>query len=111
MRVRFTLPSIAAADAKSPRWHALTNAVEEEQLTNSSSSRRGPARRSGDSLFSLAQLTDFRVWRTLPDVVATERETYLSAHDFREVFAMDREEFAKLPKWRRDYLKKKHSLF
>jgi len=101
MRVRFSLPSIMSIDA----------AAEGEQHANSGTGR-GPDHMSGDGgLYTLSQLSDFRVWRTLPDVVPTERETYLSSCDFREVFAMDKEEFAKLPRWRRDCMKKGHGLF
>jgi len=61
--------------------------------------------------YSLAQLTDNKVWRTLPDVAPTQREKYLSPRDFQEVFRMSKEEFEKLPRWKRDWMKQSRALF
>merc|ERR1712032_371005 len=61
--------------------------------------------------YTLAQLTDFRIWRKFPSVIPTERETYLSPRVFRELFSMPKEEFAELPRWKRDSLKRRHGLF
>lgn len=61
--------------------------------------------------YTLEELTDKRTWEKLPDVVATERETYLLDDVFNELFGMPKAEFAKLPKWKRDTTKKKHNLF
>jgi hypothetical protein len=61
--------------------------------------------------YTLAQLTDFRIWRKLPNVKPTEREIYLSPRIFKELFSMQKEEFAELPRWKRDSLKRRHGLF
>ena len=55
--------------------------------------------------FSLAQLSDPSVWRNLP-VNKKHREFYLSATAFMRVFNLSREDFLKLPKWRRQQKKK-----
>jgi len=60
---------------------------------------------------TLAQLTDFRIWRKLPSVKPTEREIYLPPRVFKELFSMQKEEFAELPRWKRDSLKRRHGLF
>jgi len=46
-----------------------------------------------------------------PQVDSTQREKYLSVQDFQTIFAMDRDSFDKLPKWKRVSLKKKAGLF
>jgi len=61
--------------------------------------------------YTLAQLTDFRIWRKLPNVIPTERETYLAPRVFKELFSMAKEDFADLPRWKRDSLKRRHGLF
>lgn len=60
--------------------------------------------------FTLEQLTDRRLWENL-GVKASERETYLPGAIFEKLFGMQKQEFAKLPKWKRDNLKRKHDLF
>jgi len=60
--------------------------------------------------FGLEDLQDKKTWLKL-GVEPAERETYLSPEDFQEVFKMDKESFAKLPKWKRDNLKKRALLF
>mmetsp|Transcript_10175 Transcript_10175/g.19237 ORF Transcript_10175/g.19237 Transcript_10175/m.19237 type:complete len:298 (-) Transcript_10175:48-941(-) len=60
--------------------------------------------------YSLEQLTQSKVWRNL-DVTPTAREFFLSDDDFRSLFEIDREAYAKLPKWKQVSLKKKHNLF
>jgi len=60
--------------------------------------------------FGLEDLQDKKTWIKL-GVEPAERETYLSPEDFQEVFKMDKESFAKLPKWKRDNLKKRALLF
>lgn len=60
--------------------------------------------------YTLEQMTDKRVWEKL-DIVSTERETYLPQSVFQELFGTSKEAFAKLPKWKRDNVKKKHGLF
>jgi len=41
----------------------------------------------------------------------TKLESYLSAQDFACRFAMDKEKFAALPKWKRDNMKRMLSLY
>lgn len=60
--------------------------------------------------YSLEELKDKRVWEKL-DVVAGERETYLAADVFKELFGVTKADFAKQPKWKKDNAKKKHGLF
>lgn len=59
---------------------------------------------------SLAELQDASVWKGR-NVIATERERYLPEDVFQSLFGKGKEEFAKLPKWKRDNEKKKHGLF
>ncbi|CAJ1336220.1 unnamed protein product [Effrenium voratum] len=54
---------------------------------------------------SLAELQDAAVWKDR-NVVATERERYLPEDVFKSLFGMDKEAFAKLPKWKKDNKKK-----
>mmetsp|Transcript_13460 Transcript_13460/g.29431 ORF Transcript_13460/g.29431 Transcript_13460/m.29431 type:complete len:327 (+) Transcript_13460:83-1063(+) len=60
--------------------------------------------------YTLEQLTEKHIWEKL-DVKANERETYLSPKDFEALFAMSKDDFTKLPKWKKENLKKKHNLF
>jgi len=59
---------------------------------------------------SLAELQDASVWKGR-NVIATERERYLPDDVFQSLFGMEKEAFAKLPKWKRDNKKKEHGLF
>lgn len=59
---------------------------------------------------SLAELQDASVWKGR-NVIATERERYLPEDVFQSLFGKGKEEFAKLPKWKRDNEKKKHGFF
>mmetsp|Transcript_117052 Transcript_117052/g.233252 ORF Transcript_117052/g.233252 Transcript_117052/m.233252 type:complete len:184 (+) Transcript_117052:50-601(+) len=63
--------------------------------------------------YSLAELTDPKLWRYKPAVVERpqERELFLAPTIFEEVFGMSRDEFSKLPTWKRLHLKKEHNLF
>lgn len=60
--------------------------------------------------FSLQELQDSSFWKE-KNVVATERERYLRDDVFQTLFGMDKEAFAKLPKWKRDNKKKEQGLF
>jgi hypothetical protein len=71
----------------------------------------GMAEQGESGFYTLAQLTDFRIWRKLPNVIPTEREAYLSPHVFKELFSMGKDEFADLPRLQRDRLKRRHGLF
>ena len=44
-------------------------------------------------------------------VKSTEREMYLDDIQFQALFKMTKEEWAKVPKWKRNNAKKKHKLF
>eukprot|EP00934_Nitzschia_sp_Nitz4_P003888 Nitzschia sp. Nitz4//scaffold207_size38617//8469//9302//NITZ4_007673-RA/size38617-processed-gene-0.9-mRNA-1//1//CDS//3329541599//3878//frame0 len=55
-------------------------------------------------------LSDIRQ-RKAPGVDKNNREQYLSPEEFQQVFKMTKEEFAKLPKWKRDNLKRDLHLF
>lgn len=62
------------------------------------------------TVFTLEDLTNPLIWRQL-DVKPNERETLLTDRTFVSVFGMDKEGFQKLPRWRRDALKKQKHLF
>eukprot|EP00252_Welwitschia_mirabilis_P024171 TRINITY_DN7065_c0_g1_i1.p1 TRINITY_DN7065_c0_g1~~TRINITY_DN7065_c0_g1_i1.p1 ORF type:complete len:1024 (+),score=247.76 TRINITY_DN7065_c0_g1_i1:394-3465(+) len=47
----------------------------------------------------------------VPDIDVTKRETYLSSEEFREKFAMTKQAFYKLPKWKQNKLKMAVELF
>merc|ERR1712083_296898 len=64
-----------------------------------------------EGCYSLAQLQDAAVWRDQLGVTADQRETYLPDRIFKDLFGTTKEEFAKLPKWKKDGAKKKHKLF
>lgn len=55
-------------------------------------------------------LEDLRT-KKLPDVSATEKEEYLNDEDFVAAFGLERDDFMKLPAWKRNDLKKKAGLF
>jgi len=59
---------------------------------------------------SLEDLRDINVWKE-KGVDATTREQYLSDEAFAAVFGMSKADFAKLPKWKQDKVKKEHKLF
>mmetsp|Transcript_96 Transcript_96/g.162 ORF Transcript_96/g.162 Transcript_96/m.162 type:complete len:545 (+) Transcript_96:55-1689(+) len=63
-----------------------------------------------EGCLSLEDLRDANVWK-LKGVDPSKREEYLSDDAFKAVFGMSKEEFTKLPKWKRDKLKKEHKLF
>jgi len=71
---------------------------------------RGSSTGSSAGTYSLEQLTDKRTWEKL-DITATERETYLPEPVFIGLFGMSKADFAALPKWKKDTVKKKHDLF
>lgn len=58
----------------------------------------------------MEQLTDKRVWEKL-DIEASERQRYLPEAVFTQLFGMSKAEFGRLPKWKKDNLKKTHNLF
>ncbi|CAE8636499.1 unnamed protein product [Polarella glacialis] len=60
--------------------------------------------------FSLEELQTAGLWKD-KDVVATERERYLPDATFVSLFGVSKDEFAKMPKWKRDNKKKEHGLF
>lgn len=55
-------------------------------------------------------LVDLRQ-RRVDGIDKNNREQYLSPDDFEEAFKMSKEEFSKLPKWKRDNLKRNLHLF
>jgi len=73
-------------------------------------SESAPIDDSNGPTYTLDQLTDKRTWEKL-DVKSTEREMYLADSVFQELFGMPKADFAKLPKWKKDGVKKKHGLF
>merc|ERR1712003_408563 len=61
-----------------------------------------------EGCYSLQQLQDN--WREL-GVPADARETFLPPRVFKDLFGMEKDAFAALPKWKKDGAKKKHKLF
>lgn len=59
---------------------------------------------------SLHDLQTAEIWQAL-GVVSTDRETYLPADVFMSLFGVGKDEFAKMPKWKKDQQKKQHGLF
>ena len=60
--------------------------------------------------YGLEDLRDVKVWKDA-GIDADTREQYLSDEAFALVFGCSKDEFAKLPKWKRDAQKKSHKLF
>merc|ERR1712083_614186 len=56
--------------------------------------------RASSGTYRLEQLKDPDQWREL-GVPPTEREQYLEDSVFRELFGMSKQEFEKLPKWKK----------
>ena len=48
---------------------------------------------------------------TIPRIDSARREQYLSPEDFQKYFSATKVEFAKMPKWKRDKLKRDLQLF
>jgi len=84
-------PAAAAPPAPTPETAAPAEAVEREVLT-------------------LAQLQDKSVWQA-KGVNAAERELHLSDEEFQTVFKTGKDAFSKLPKWKREKLKRDVNLF
>jgi len=61
-------------------------------------------------ILSLAELKDDKVWKA-KGVNPTRREQSLSDAEFKATFNMDKEGFAKTPKWKQDKLKKDAGVF
>jgi len=61
----------------------------------------------GGEYYSLEDLQE----RKVDGIDETAREKYLSPREFRSSFNMSKEEFAAMPKWKRDSAKKRVSLF
>jgi len=88
-----------------------SNAREVETLAATPEEVASAVKQAIGVCYSLAQLTDSKVWRTLPNVVPAEREQLLSPPDFEEVFEMRKDDFEKLPRWKRDWMKQSRALF
>eukprot|EP00929_Paragymnodinium_shiwhaense_P023449 TRINITY_DN14671_c0_g1_i1.p1 TRINITY_DN14671_c0_g1~~TRINITY_DN14671_c0_g1_i1.p1 ORF type:complete len:366 (+),score=98.20 TRINITY_DN14671_c0_g1_i1:68-1099(+) len=105
-------PSSAPSPAaSSPAAAASPSAASEEKVAAAAAkSEEEAAPSQGGNFYSLEQLTDKRQWEKL-DIVSTERETYLADDVFKGLFGVDKEAFAKQPKWKKENQKKKHGLF
>lgn len=62
------------------------------------------------TMLTLSDLINPEIWRAR-GVNPTEREQHLCDAEFIEVFGVQRLEFYKLPKWKRDAEKRKRGLF
>lgn len=65
----------------------------------------------GAAMYGLASLAGVAGAALPPDVDTTHKESFLSHAEFYGVFAMRKEEFYALPKWRRNELKRSRKLF
>jgi len=101
--------SCKASDASSQAIEKEENEASEENRAVEDDAAKF-AESHTTTTFTLEELTNPLIWRQL-DVKPNERETFLTAQTFISVFGMDREAFQKLPRWRRDFLKKQKHLF
>merc|ERR1712151_365423 len=72
-----------------------------------------PERKESDAaagVMTLEELKDRKIW-SAKGVDPGSRETHLSDEEFQSVFGMAKGEWAAVPKWKKDNLKKKHGLF
>eukprot|EP00933_Yihiella_yeosuensis_P010097 TRINITY_DN11635_c0_g1_i1.p1 TRINITY_DN11635_c0_g1~~TRINITY_DN11635_c0_g1_i1.p1 ORF type:complete len:561 (-),score=166.50 TRINITY_DN11635_c0_g1_i1:143-1744(-) len=69
-----------------------------------------PAAASPGVFYSLAELQDSSFWKE-KGIPAQERETFLDDATFSSLFGCSKDDFAKLPKWKREQRKKPHGLF
>lgn len=60
---------------------------------------------------SYADLTNALVWHEKAGLDPTKREQHLSDAEFKDVFQMTKEEFNKLPEWKKKSHKQKHNLW
>lgn len=63
-----------------------------------------------EGCFSLEELQNPAVWKDR-GIEASRREEYLTDAAFLGLFGMTKEDFAKMPKWKRDGRKREHGLF
>lgn len=103
-------PEPAAAPAPAPAAAESTAAAAPAAAAAAPAAEAAVAASEAEGTYTLDQLTDKRQWEKL-DVKPTDRERYLPASVFKELFGMGLDDFSKLPKWKQDNLKKKHNLF
>mmetsp|Transcript_21363 Transcript_21363/g.41872 ORF Transcript_21363/g.41872 Transcript_21363/m.41872 type:complete len:421 (-) Transcript_21363:65-1327(-) len=103
-RVAFELLKGSANGSRSSSHSRVRSQSRGSQSRSSSSARR----RSRRKFYTKQELQA----HPAPDGVdPASREMYLDDQEFYETFDMSKDEFADLPDWRRDKLKKEHGLF
>jgi len=83
---------------------------EQHQQTSGSTTNNDSTPSTSVGVGTYYSITDMRQ-NKVPGVDKHNREKYLSPKDFEQVFKMTKEEFAKLPKWKRDNMKRDLHLF
>ena len=91
-----------------PEQVGTTKAQHQQGTSNTNESGRDVAPSSWDGTFY--SLTDIRQ-NKVPGIDKNNREKYLSPQEFENVFHMSKEEFSKLPKWKRDNMKRDLHMF
>lgn len=92
-----------AATAPAAKGEAATAPASKSEDTKAAS----PA---VDGCLTLEELKNADVWKAR-GVDAAKREEYLSDSDFMATFGMNKADFAKMPKWKRDGRKRENGLF
>lgn len=97
--------------ASGPAKAAAVAATRGTPATTATTKRRWSAETDAAAgILTLAELQDTDKWHDKL-VDPSNREMHLSDEEFLSVFKMTKAEFEKLPKWKKDGLKKEHKLF
>jgi Villin headpiece domain len=91
-----------------PEQVGATKAQHQQGTTNTTESEKNVTPPSWDGTFY--SLTDIRQ-NKVAGIDKNNRERYLSPQEFEDVFHMTKEEFSKMPKWKRDNMKRDLHLF
>lgn len=89
---------------------SMSGTVPERTGASGSTSASGADTGAPRETLSLEELQDPAKWRAM-NVVASERELYLSDDVFASLFGMDKAKWAKLPNWQKERRKKEHKLY
>jgi len=97
----------APTSATTEGTHAGTVSTMAHQSTTDTTAPSPNSPQALEASYSLEQVRQ----RAVPNLDVTRLDAYLSASAFQEAFGMDRDTFSKLPKWKRDKLKREQGLF
>lgn len=105
---------MASGPAKAPVAAAApaSAAPQPEDLSrlHTASPAASPSSDAAAGIMVLSELQDAKIWKA-KGVDPLNREQHLSDAEFQQVFSMGKDEFNKLPKWKKDGEKKKIGLF